>query len=121
MVYKILVVDDSQFMRNLIKTYLNKAGYSNIIYAQNGIDAIHKYIENNPDLVLMDITMDKMNGVDALINIKKIDSSAKVVMCQAMGQEDFVMRALRNGALDFIVKPFNCDRMVRSVHKILPI
>ena len=119
--YKILVVDDAGFMRKMVQTHLTKAGYTDFIEGEDGARAVELYKENKPDLVIMDIIMPNMNGIDALREIKSNDPDAKVVMCSAMGQEAMVMDAIKLGALDFIVKPFKADRIVQTVNKILPL
>lgn len=116
---KILVVDDAAFMRMMIKDSLKKNGYENIIEAADGEQAVQTYKAENPDLVIMDITMPNKNGLEALKEIKQIDVNAKIVMCSAMGQESMVVEAIRNGAKDFIVKPFKADRVLKTVQGIL--
>lgn len=116
---KILVVDDAAFMRTTIKNYLTKAGYEDIVEAGDGQQAVTAYQEQRPDLVIMDITMPNMDGIQALQAIKSGDPGAKVVMCSAMGQEAMVVQAIQLGALDFIVKPFKPDRILKTVSKIL--
>ena len=116
---KILTVDDAAFMRKVIKDTLSKAGYSEIYEAEDGAMAVEKYNELKPDLVLMDITMPNMDGLEALKAIRAKDGSANVVMCSAMGQESMVMDAVRSGAKDFIVKPFKPDRVLKTVTSIL--
>ncbi len=119
--YKILLVDDAGFMRMMIKNNLTKAGYTSFVEGEDGQRAIELYQQEKPDLVIMDITMPNVNGIQALAEIKKLDPSAKVVMCSAMGQESMVMDAISLGAMDFIVKPFKQDRIVQTVSKILPL
>ena len=119
MAKKILLVDDAAFMRKVIKDTLTKAGYTDIYEAVDGADAVQKYSEVHPDLVLMDITMPNMDGLEALKAIRGADGSANVVMCTAMGQESMVMDAVRSGARDFIVKPFKEDRILKTVNNIL--
>ena len=87
--------------------------------AENGIKAIEKYQETHPDLVLMDITMPEMDGIQALKEIKKINENAKIVMCSAMGQQAMVIESIQAGARDFIVKPFQADRVIEAVRKVL--
>lgn len=115
---KIMVVDDAAFMRMMIKDSLTKNGYTNLIEAQDGQIAIDTYQAEKPDLTIMDITMPNVDGLQALQAIKRIDPSAKIVMCSAMGQESMVVDAIRYGALDFIVKPFKPDRILQTVSKI---
>ena len=116
---KILLVDDAAFMRKVIRDTLSKAGYTDIHEAVDGADAVEKYAQLAPDLVLMDITMPNMDGLEALKAIRAKDSGANVVMCSAMGQESMVMDAVRSGAKDFIVKPFKPDRILKTVSTIL--
>lgn len=116
---KILVVDDASFMRMMIKDILTKNGFEVLGEAENGLKAVEKYKELNPDLVIMDITMPEMDGIQAVKEIKKINSDAKIVMCSAMGQQAMVIEAIQAGAKDFIVKPFQADRVVDAVKKVL--
>ena len=116
---KILTVDDAAFMRKVIKDTLSKAGYADIFEAEDGAQAVEKYNEVKPDLVLMDITMPNMDGLEALKAIRAADPNANVVMCSAMGQESMVVEAIKLGALDFIVKPFKADRILQTVQKVL--
>lgn len=116
---RILIVDDAIFMRMKLKDILEKNGFEVVGEAQNGKEAIEKYKAEKPDLVTMDITMPEMDGVAALRGIMDIDSSAKVIMCSAMGQQSMVMEAIQSGALDFIVKPFDNERVIKSLNKVL--
>lgn len=116
---KILVVDDAAFMRKVIKDTLSKSGYTDLYEAVDGADAVEKYSEIHPDLVLMDITMPNMDGLEALKAIRGKDGNANVVMCSAMGQESMVIDAVRSGAKDFIVKPFKADRVLKTVTSIV--
>ena len=116
---KILIVDDAAFMRMMIKDNLKKAGYTECTEACDGEDAVAKYRESTPDLILLDITMPKMDGIQALKEIKQMNPNAKVVMCSAMGQEGMVVEAIKLGAMDFIVKPFKPDRLIQTVKNIL--
>lgn len=119
MAKRVLIVDDAAFMRMMIKDILSKNGYEVAGEAENGLKAIEKYKELTPDLVLMDITMPEMNGIEAVKNIKAIDSSAKIVMCSAMGQQAMVIESIQAGARDFIVKPFQADRVLEAVRKVV--
>ena len=116
---KILVVDDAAFMRKVIRDTLTKNGYTDITEAVDGRDAVEKYFEIHPDLVLMDITMPNMDGLEALKAIRSKDSNANIVMCSAMGQEAMVVEAVQAGIKDFIVKPFKDDRLMKTVNSIL--
>lgn len=115
----ILIVDDASFMRMMIKDILTKNGFTILGEAENGLKAIEKYKELNPDLVIMDITMPEMDGIQAVKEIKKVNSNAKIIMCSAMGQQAMVIEAIQAGAKDFIVKPFQADRVVEAVKKVL--
>ena len=119
MAKKILLVDDAAFMRKMIKDTLIKNGYTEVFEAVDGADAVEKFGEIGPDLVVMDITMPNMDGLEALKAIRAKDGNANVVMCSAMGQETMVMDAVRSGAKDFIVKPFKPDRVLKTVTSIL--
>lgn len=116
---KILCVDDAAFMRKVVKDTLSKNGYTDLYEAVDGADAVEKYGEISPDLVIMDITMPNMDGLEALKAIKGKDPNAVVVMCSAMGQESMVIEAIKSGAKDFIVKPFKPDRILKTVSSIV--
>jgi len=113
----ILVVDDAAFMRMMIKDILTKNGYSVVGEADNGLNAIDKYEELKPDLVTMDITMPEMDGITAVKEIRKRNPNARIIMCSAMGQQAMVIDAIQAGARDFIVKPFQPDRVLEAVAK----
>ncbi|WP_232697043.1 response regulator [Brevibacillus daliensis] len=116
---KVLIVDDAAFMRMMIKEILSKNGFTVVGEASDGAQAIEKYKELGPDLVTMDITMPEMDGIAALKEIRKIDPSARVIMCSAMGQQSMVIDAIQAGAKDFIVKPFQADRVIEAIKKTL--
>ncbi|RXT15124.1 response regulator [Ammoniphilus sp. CFH 90114] len=119
MANSVLIVDDAAFMRMMIKEILTKNGYTVVGEASDGAQAVEKYKELKPDLVTMDITMPEMDGITALKEIKKVDSSAKVIMCSAMGQQAMVIDAIQAGAKDFVVKPFQADRVIEAIKKTL--
>lgn len=116
---RILIVDDAAFMRMMVKDILVKNGFEVVGEAENGEIAVSEYKNLTPDLVIMDITMPEMDGVAAVKLIKQIDQEAKVIMCSAMGQQAMVIDAIQCGAKDFIVKPFQPDRVLDAVNKIL--
>lgn len=116
---RILIVDDAAFMRMMIKDILVKNGFEVVDEAQDGAQAVEKYKEHMPDLVTMDITMPEMDGITALKQIKEINPNAKVIMCSAMGQQAMVIDAIQAGAKDFIVKPFQADRVIEAIQKAL--
>ena len=119
MAKNILICDDAAFMRMMIKDILSKNGYNVAGEAENGMKAVEKYKEVSPDLVLMDITMPEMDGIQALKEIKKLDAGARVIMCSAMGQQAMVIESIQAGAKDFIVKPFQADRVIEAVKKVV--
>lgn len=116
---KVLIVDDAAFMRMMIKEILSKNGYTVVGEASDGAQAVDKYKELGPDLVTMDITMPEMDGITALKEIKKLDPNARIIMCSAMGQQAMVIDAIQAGAKDFIVKPFQADRVIEAIKKTL--
>ena len=119
MAKNILICDDAAFMRMMIKDILSKNGYNIVAEAENGAKAVEKYNETKPDLVLMDITMPEMDGIQALKKIKEMDAGANVIMCSAMGQQAMVIESIQSGAKDFIVKPFQADRVLEAVKKVV--
>ena len=119
MAKNILICDDAAFMRMMIKDILTKNGYNIAGEAENGLKAVEKYNETKPDLVLMDITMPEMDGIQALKQIKASDPSACIIMCSAMGQQAMVIESIQAGAKDFIVKPFQAERVLEAVKKVV--
>jgi two-component system chemotaxis response regulator CheY len=119
MAQKILIVDDAAFMRTIITDILVKNGFEIAGEASTGVEAIKKYKELSPDLVTLDITMPEMDGITSLKEIKKFDPDAKIIMCSAMGQQVIVIDAIQAGAKDFVVKPFQAERVVEAVKKAL--
>ena len=119
MAAKVLIVDDAAFMRMMIKDILSKNGFEVVGEAENGEVAVEKYKELSPDLVTMDITMPEKDGIEALKDIKKINPAAIVIMCSAMGQQAMVIDAIQAGAKDFIVKPFQAERVLEAINKAL--
>jgi|SRR5699024_1273202 len=119
MAKRILIVDDAAFMRMMIKDILVKNNFEVVGEAQDGVEAVEMYKDLKPDLVTMDITMPEMDGIAALKQIKEINPEARVVMCSAMGQQAMVIDAIQAGAKDFIVKPFQSDRVIEAIEKAL--
>ena len=119
MAKNILICDDAAFMRMMIIDILTKNGYTIVGEAENGLKAVEKYNETKPDLVMMDITMPEMDGIQALKKIKSGDPSANIIMCSAMGQQAMVIESIQSGAKDFIVKPFQPDRVLEAVKKAI--
>ncbi|MDR3092216.1 MAG: response regulator [Clostridiales bacterium] len=115
----VLLVDDAAFMRMMLKDILTKNGYNVVGEAENGVKAIEKYKELKPALVILDITMPEMDGIKAAKGIKAVDSGATIIMCSAMGQQAMVIESIQAGARDFIVKPFQADRVLEAVQKVI--
>lgn len=116
---RVLIVDDAAFLRMTIKRMLEAHGHSMAAEAENGIVAVEKYKESKPDVVLLDITMPELDGIAALQLIMKVDPNAKVIICSAVGQQERVAQAIQCGAKDFIVKPFQEDRLIASIEKVM--
>jgi two-component system chemotaxis response regulator CheY len=116
---RVLIVDDAAFMRMMLKDILTKNGLEVVGEAVNGVDALEKYRELQPDIVTMDITMPEMDGLTAVKEIRAIHPQAKIIMCSAMGQQLIVLEAIQAGAKDFVVKPFQPDRVMDSINKVL--
>jgi two-component system, chemotaxis family, chemotaxis protein CheY len=119
MAKSILLVDDAVFMRMMLKNILLQNGYEVAGEAPNGAVAVEMYQKLSPDLVIMDITMPEMDGITAVKAIKNANKNAKLIMCSAMGQENIVIDAIQAGAMDFIVKPFQADRVLEAVKKVI--
>ena len=116
---RVLVVDDAAFMRKMVSDALAKGGHEVVGEAGNGVEAIQRFQELKPDLMTLDITMPEKDGLTALAEIVAADPSARVVMCSALGQEAKVLEAIKLGAKDFVVKPFQPDRVIEAVGKAL--
>jgi two-component system, chemotaxis family, chemotaxis protein CheY len=116
---RVLVVDDAAFMRKMVSDALAKGGHEVVGEAGNGVDAVARFQELKPDLMTLDITMPEKDGLTALAEIVAADPSARVVMCSALGQEAKVLEAIKLGAKDFVVKPFQPDRVIEAVGKAL--
>ncbi|KUO65616.1 MAG: two-component system response regulator [Gracilibacter sp. BRH_c7a] len=119
MAYTVMLVDDAAFMRMMLKDILSNNGYQIVGEAENGMIAVDKYSELKPDITIMDITMPEMDGLQAVKEIRAKDPQAKVIMCSAMGQQTMVIEAIQSGAKDFVVKPFQPDRVLEAVGKAL--
>ncbi len=115
---KMLVVDDSLFMRQMLKNILPKDRFEVVGEASTGREALERYTELKPDLVTMDITMPDMDGIAAVKEILKLNSEAKIIMCSAMGQKPMIKEALEAGAKDFIIKPFDKDKAIKIIESV---
>ena len=116
---KILVADDSAFMRKLLENVIRKTGDHQITSVPDGMDAISKYKEISPDVVFLDITMIKVSGIDALKEILRMDSNAKIFVCTSEGQDAIVKEATEAGALGYVNKPFKEDQITSAVKKAI--
>lgn len=116
---RILLVDDAMIIRMILRKILTEAGFEIAGEASNGAEAIRKYRELRPDLVTMDITMPEMGGIKALKSIREIDPEAKVIICSAMGQKSLIIEAMEAGAVNFLAKPFDEEKVVETVRKTL--
>ena len=119
MAARILVVDDAQFMRHLLKKLLTEAGFEIAGEAADGEEAVAKYEELRPDLVTMDVVMPALDGLGALARIRDLDPDAKVIMVSAVDQRESLLEAVRSGATDYVVKPFDAKRVAAAVHRAL--
>lgn len=113
---KVLIADDAMFMRSRLKTLLEGAGHE-VVEACNGREAVAAYDASVPDIVLMDVTMPEMDGIEALREIRQKSPDARVIMCSALGQQSIVLEAVRAGARDFIVKPFRPEKVLEAVDR----
>jgi two-component system chemotaxis response regulator CheY len=117
--HTVLVCDDAIFMRTMISDILSQAGYEVVGEAETGVEAIEKYKQLKPDLVTMDIVMPDLGGIEAVREIMKFDTAARILMCSAMGQQALVVEAIQAGARDFVVKPFQPSRVLEAVQRVL--
>jgi len=117
-VTKVLITDDAAFVRARNSRLLSEAGYE-IAEASNGEEAVKRYRTFRPDVVLMDITMPVMDGLDALREIRRLDAAARVIMCSALGQQGIVLQAIKAGAVDFVIKPFAPERLLETLKRHL--
>ena len=116
---QVLIADDAMFMRKVIRKHLAECGMTDIVEAANGAEAVELFIKNRPGLVLMDITMPEMTGLEALEEILKTDPEAKVIMCSAIGQQSMIIKSLEMGAMGFIVKPFEKNEVEATIRSVI--
>lgn len=114
-----LVVDDSAFMRKVVKDMLAENGYNKIFEAGNGLQAVEKAAQVKPDIVTMDITMPDMDGIQAVKELLKVSPKSKVIMCSALGQKNMVLEAIRSGAKEYVVKPFEKSRLMEAIQRAM--
>ena len=115
---EILIVDDAAFMRMILKKIIAPTG-NKVIEAVDGLDGVSKYKEHRPNLVMLDIIMPNMDGIECLKHIMALDKNAKIVMCSAIGQQSLVNDAIKIGARDFVVKPFDAAKVLECIIKNL--
>jgi two-component system chemotaxis response regulator CheY len=116
---RVLVVDDAAFMRKMVTDALTGGGHEIVGEAANGAEAVQRFQELRPDVMTLDITMPEKDGLAALKEIIAVDPGAKVIMCSALGQESKVLESIKLGAKDFVVKPFQADRVLSAIEKAL--
>ena len=116
---QVLIADDAMFMRKVIRKHLAECGMTDIVEAANGAEAVELFIKNRPGLVLMDITMPEMTGLEALEEILKTDPEAKVIMCSTIGQQSMIIKSLEMGAMGFIVKPFEKNEFEATIRSVI--
>ncbi|OHD19556.1 MAG: two-component system response regulator [Spirochaetes bacterium GWD1_27_9] len=119
MATRILLADDLSFMRMVQKEILEEKGYDVVGEASDGLEAIEKYKSLRPDILILDITMPNMNGLDAMHKIFELDKQAKIIMCSALGQQQLIVEAIKSGVKDFIVKPFKPERILSAIEKAM--
>jgi two-component system chemotaxis response regulator CheY len=116
---RVLVVDDAAFMRKMVGDALRQGGHEVVGEARNGVEAILRFQELRPEVITLDITMPEMDGLSALRDIMELEPAARVVMCSALGQESKVLESIKLGAKDFVVKPFQAERVLEAIGKAL--
>lgn len=116
---KVFIVDDSGYMRQVIRKHLENKGFEIVAEASDGLEAVEQYNDYKPDLVTMDISMKKMSGIEATKKIKELDPKAKIIVVSALGEAKFIKEAITAGATDFIIKPFAEDRLISSIMNAL--
>lgn len=116
---RVLVVDDAMFMRASIQKMLEANGHTLAAEAEDGREALKKYEEVQPDVVILDITMPGMNGLEVLRKMKKLDPAAKIIICSAIGYQATIAEAIECGAKDFIVKPFEASQLIAAIEKVM--
>lgn len=116
---RVLVVDDAMFMRYSLRTILTNNGFDVVGEAENGEVAIKKYLELSPDIVTMDITMPEMDGIAAVKEIKRLDPNSKIIMISALGQQSYVVEAVKCGAKGFLIKPFKEEQVIKAISRIV--
>ncbi len=117
----VLIVDDLKFIKMVLRDLIEKAGFRVVGEASDGLEAIEAFQDRRPDVVILDVTMPRMDGITTLKKIMELDPAAKVIMCSALGQQRLIVQAIQLGARDFIVKPFRAERVISAIKKTLNI
>lgn len=116
---RVLIVDDAAFMRMTIKQIIETEDHTMVAEAGNGVEAIEKFMETKPDIVILDISMPEMNGIETLKRLKVLDPAAKIIICSAIGYQDLLAQAIECGAAEFILKPFEKEQLVKAIEKVM--
>jgi len=116
---KFLIVDDSAFMRKVVKDMLKESGYENVHEAANGLQAVEQAAIIKPDIITMDITMPDMDGIQAIKEVLKVSPNSKIIMCSALGQKNMVLEAIRSGAKEYVIKPFEKSRLMEAIERVM--
>lgn len=116
---RIMLVDDTAFVRKGLRRIFEEYGYEIVAEATNGKEALQLYKQHKPDVVTLDITMPEMDGISTLKELKKLDLKAKVVMCTTFGRKDKIIEAIQSGASDYIIKPYQKERVLEAIEKQL--
>lgn len=116
---RVLIVDDAAFMRMTIKQIIEAEDHTMVAEAGNGVEAIEKFMETKPDVVILDISMPEMNGIETLKRLKILDPKAKIIICSAIGYQDLLAQAIECGAAEFILKPFEKEQLVDAIEKVV--
>ena len=116
---RVLIVDDAAFMRMTIKQILEANDHTMVAEAENGVQAIEQFMETKPDVVILDISMPEMNGIETLKRLKVLDPGAKIIICSAIGYQDLLAQAIECGAAEFILKPFEKEQLIKAIEKVM--
>jgi len=119
MAVRIVIADDLSFMRMVQREILQEKGYDVVAEASDGFEAVDKYKQFSPDVIILDITMPHMNGLEAMYKIFEYDRKAKIIICSALGQQQLIVEAIKAGVKDFIVKPFKPERVITAIEKAI--
>lgn len=116
---RVLIVDDAAFMRMTIQRIIEAEDHTMVAEAGNGVEAIEKFMETKPDVVILDISMPEMNGIETLKRLKVLEPAAKIIICSAIGYQDLLAQAIECGAAEFILKPFEKEQLIKAIEKVM--